>query len=205
MQGLLDGRAMLTRGKDTRTFSIVGAPTIPADLTCFDESFQPLADSASPLRRIFPNVQLVEVDVLGIQAPQTVFTILAEVLYDNVIIFGDEFTFFIHDKPELGSDHGLIPPACQRLRQNPLAVPRPVIGCRVEKIDSHIQPGVDGAQRFVIVHLAPPGRIGFLSLVIEHPRSTNCPAAQPHGADFNSAFPKYSGKHDSTPVPFRNC
>ena len=90
-------------------------------------------------------------------------------------------------KAELGGDDGLVAFPLQGASQNPLAVPRAVIGGRIEEVDAEIKRGVDGADRLVIVDITPTARP-----VQPVPGTADRPTSQSHRADANIGAPKHS-------------
>src|SRR5215216_4534420 len=85
---------------------------------------------------------------------------------------------FVHNEAKLGSDHGFVVFALESAGQNPLTVTCAVIGGGIEKVDAEIECSMDGANRLVIVDVAPAARS-----IEPVPDTANCPAAQSHGAD----------------------
>jgi len=75
---MLNRRAILSLRKDPRPFFIDRAPTIPADLSLLDQPFQEVAHITSLLRWIIILVKLVQVDMVGLQAAQAGFALLAD-------------------------------------------------------------------------------------------------------------------------------
>jgi len=88
---------------------------------------------------------------------------------------------FIDPIPELGRDDHPVAPTLEHLRQEALAVTRPVVGCRVEEVGAEIEGPVKGPHRLRIIDVTPARHHA-----VEGPGTANGPAAQAEGADLDA-------------------
>ena len=153
---------------------------VEANLAFFDQFFQRLAHRSGLIGRITVVVELVEVNVVGIQAAQRVLTGAPDALRRGVCP-DDLAGLFVKDGVEFGGDDHLGSATRQSPPQNPLAVAGTVDVGRVKEIDAQVQGRVNGADGLVIIHLAPAqGRL------TSPERAADGPAPQPQGAHFNA-------------------
>jgi hypothetical protein len=138
-----------------------------ANLACLDQLGK-RADRLLDRRLGVDAVLVVEVDVVGAEAPQGGLASLAHVLGATADAAGPGVAGIDHD-PELGRQHHLVAPPADR-RADQLLVRVGAVDVRgVEEVDAQLQRPVDGRGGFVVVDW-PVG--------IGHPH-----AAEPHRRD----------------------
>ena len=146
------GRERLRRGL------VVGAPAVRPDLALVDQGLQGVDQVERGGHRQCVDVQLVEVDVVGAEPAERVFQAAHRERRAGV---GAERPpgALLADVAELGGDHHAVPSPGHRLTEDPLAVPGAVVAGGVEQGHPEIERPVDGADRFVVVHLTPAERL----------------------------------------------
>ena len=141
-------------GEQTGAGRIVGAPAVGANLARLHQLLQRLAHLSRPLQIVVADVELIEVEVVGLQPPQTRLARAADIRRAGIA--ADRLArIFVEALPELGGDDDLLPPSNQRLAEDPLAVPRAVDVGGVEQRDAEIERPVDRAHRLRVIHVAP--------------------------------------------------
>src|SRR5687767_14159485 len=104
----------------------------------------------------------------------------------------------IEGVPELARDYRLVPAAGERPAEHPLAVPGAVGTGGVEERHAEVQRPVHGADRLVVVDLAPPERLPAGA----PQRAADRPTAHPDGADLDPTPAQGSyGRHVPSLLP----
>src|SRR5687768_10298197 len=128
-------------------------------------------------------MELVEVDVVRLEAAQAVFALLADA-WQDLVGLRDDLLLFVHHIPKLRRQDHLLAPSCYRSTEDALAMTTAIVGCCVEKVDPGLERLVNGADRFGIVDPAPAHSCCASICFQPVPGSTNCPTAQTQGAHF---------------------
>ena len=148
-------------------------------------------------------MELVHVDVVGIESSETGIEIGAEVAGDVAVglvvaVGRGRCSCVIDVVAELGRDDDLVAPSGEGPAEHSLAVPGAVVGSCVEEGDSELERPVEGTQGLGVVDLAPAGRSA-----VEGPRTTDRPAAEPEGADLDPDRPSARVENAVMGLPFR--
>src|SRR5688572_10947592 len=175
---MLDGNTMFSLCKETRALDRVGAPAIVTNLSRADECLQQFDHGRHFLNRIVPNVQLIKINHIRIQAAQTGFALGADM--QKVIILPKCYAFFdlIYVEAKFCRDHGLIAFPSQGASQNPFTVTCAVVCSRIEEGNAVIEGTMDGTDRFFVINIAPAARS-----VEPVPGPTDRPTTQSHRTD----------------------
>ena len=145
VQGELDRGAVFTICEDPGPVNDIRAPTVITDLAFCYQLLKKPHDFRGELRVVAGFVELVNIDVIGIQAAQAVFTILAQIIQYLLVVLENYLIFFVDNMPKFCGDDDLFPMPSSSLAEDFLAVTGTVIGCSIEESDPQVQSSLDSA------------------------------------------------------------
>jgi len=139
-------------------------------------------------------VQLVDVDVVGVESMQARLEVGAEpsgdVAVDLIAVVADDGLAVLVDLiAELGGDDDVLAASAERRTEQPLAAPGAVVGGGVEERDAEVERPVQRPQRLVVVDDAPA-----CWSAVERPGPTDRPAAHSERAGLDSGASEDTGE-----------
>ncbi|GAB3861491.1 hypothetical protein GCM10029963_66040 [Micromonospora andamanensis] len=184
------------RGEGGSRVGVIGAPPVRPDLALGDHALQRVDQVERERRSQVVQVQLQQVDVIGVEAAQRRLQTGHRVL-GAVVLAGGPAGRLVGAVAELGGDHHLVTAAGDRPAEYPLAVPGPVIAGGVEEGHPVLDRRVHGPYRLLVVDLAPAQRLP----VVAPQRSTDRPAPHPDGADLDPAAAQFPCRRHAAKRP----
>ena len=164
----------------------IGAPAIGADLAFADQFFQGVSHGFGFINRKTVIVELIQVNVIGIESAQRFFAGFANAC--RGCIGTEQFTrLLIEHGVEFRRDHDFLAPACKCAPKNFFAVARAVQIGGIKKVDTQLHGTMNSAYGFVIIHFAPAVRRALFP-----DRPADRPASHAEGANFNTRTAKFS-------------
>ena len=192
IQAVLDRRAMLTTGEQLGVGGVVRAPAVRPNLAFGDELLQDLTDRQTLRIGKVADVQLVEVDVVGVEAHQGRVARLACVAGRGVSA-GQHPGGLVVGEAELRRDDDLLSLASESPAEDAFAVAGAVRVRGVEERHAEIEREMNGTDRLVVIDLAPGSGRTTKRRGVE--RAADRPTAKPEWTDLQAGLSKRPELH----------